>query len=119
MLPPGSLPFVAPGALRRRPGGTQRTQHEHEEHEAERGEAEARGERTAVDPEPHPVATRRKRDTEARDQVREIAADRNFGQTVRLYELADRAREVEFATRVIPAPQMNACLLYTSDAADE
>nr|MBP9824102.1 hypothetical protein [Thermoanaerobaculia bacterium] len=54
---------------------------------------------------------------EARDQVREIAADRNFGQTVRLYELADRAREVEFATRVIPAPQMNAALEAIFDPA--
>ena len=54
---------------------------------------------------------------EARDQVREIAADRNFGQTVRLYELADRAREVEFATRVVPAPQMNAALEAIFDPA--
>ncbi len=54
---------------------------------------------------------------EARAQVLEIAREENFGQTVRLYELADRAREVEFATRVIPAPQMNAALEAIFDPA--
>ncbi len=54
---------------------------------------------------------------EARAQVREIAREEHFGQTVRLYELADRAREVEFATRVVPAPQMNAALAAIFDPA--
>ena len=43
-------------------------------------------------------------------KVREVASDENYGQTVRLYELADRAREVELATRIVRAPQMNAAL---------
>ncbi len=47
---------------------------------------------------------------EARDKVREVAHDENFGQIVRLYELVDRAREVEIATRIVRAPQMNAAL---------
>ena len=54
---------------------------------------------------------------EARAQVREIAREEHFGQTVRLYEIADRAREVEFATRVVPAPQMNAALEAIFDPA--
>ena len=46
----------------------------------------------------------------ASSQVRETARDENYGQTVRLYELTDRAREVEFATRIVAAPHMNAAL---------
>lgn len=54
---------------------------------------------------------------EAQSAVREVARDENFGQTVRLYELADRAREVELATRVVAAPHMNAALEAIFDPA--
>ena len=54
---------------------------------------------------------------EARGKVRAVAQDENFGQTVRLYELVDRAHEVEFATRVVHAPQMNAALEAIFDPA--
>ena len=54
---------------------------------------------------------------EALSAVREVARDEEFGQTVRLYELADRAREAEFATRVIAAPHMNAALEAIFDPA--
>ncbi len=54
---------------------------------------------------------------EALSAVREVARDAEFGQTVRLYELADRAREAEFATRVIAAPHMNAALEAIFDPA--
>ena len=54
---------------------------------------------------------------EALGGVREIASDENFGQRVRLYELVDRAREVEFATRIVPAQQMNAALAAIFDPA--
>ncbi len=47
---------------------------------------------------------------EAANLVNEVARDENYGQTLRLYELADRAREVELATRVVAAPHMNAAL---------
>lgn len=54
---------------------------------------------------------------EARDRVREVASDENFGQRVRLYELVERAREVELATRIVRAPQMNAALAALFDPA--
>ena len=54
---------------------------------------------------------------EALGGVREIASDENFGQRVRLYELVDRAREVELATRIVPAQQMNAALAAIFDPA--
>ncbi len=54
---------------------------------------------------------------DARDRVREVASDENFGQRVRLYELVDRAHEVEFATRIVRAPQMNAALAAIFDPA--
>jgi hypothetical protein len=54
---------------------------------------------------------------EARSKVREVASQESFGQAVRLYELVDRAREVELATRVIRAPQMNAALEALFDPA--
>ncbi len=54
---------------------------------------------------------------EALDKVREVARDESFGQVLRLYELADRAREVELATRVVAAPQMNAALAAIFDPA--
>jgi hypothetical protein len=47
---------------------------------------------------------------EARAEVREVASDENFGQSVRLYEILERAGEVEIATRIVRAPQMNAAL---------
>lgn len=54
---------------------------------------------------------------EALAKVREVASEENYGQTVRLYELVDRAREVELATRIVPAPQMNAALEAIFDPA--
>jgi len=54
---------------------------------------------------------------DALDKVREVAHDESFGQILRLYELADRAREVELATRVVAAPQMNAALAAIFDPA--
>ncbi|MEO8275547.1 MAG: hypothetical protein ABI639_04965 [Thermoanaerobaculia bacterium] len=54
---------------------------------------------------------------DAREQAREISRDENFGQTVHLYELNRRAGEVEFATEVVRAPQMNAALAAVFDPA--
>ncbi|MEO7793375.1 MAG: hypothetical protein ABIV06_01265, partial [Thermoanaerobaculia bacterium] len=54
---------------------------------------------------------------DARALTREVASDENFGQTVRLYEISDPAREVELATRIVPAPHMNAALEAIFDPA--
>lgn len=54
---------------------------------------------------------------DALPQVREVASEENYGQTVRLYELVDRAAEVELATRIVAAPQMNAALAALFDPA--
>ncbi|MFN7942585.1 MAG: hypothetical protein U0X73_13405 [Thermoanaerobaculia bacterium] len=56
-------------------------------------------------------------DAKALDRVREIAALPSFGQTIHAYEILDRAREVELATRIRYVPHMNGGLeaLFASD----